>query len=84
MEGLKVFRSPLTKLVKFFQRSRDEWKQKHHQVKHQLKLEQNQVRAVEKSREVWRVRAEAAERRVRELEAALSETKRPAPPRLTS
>jgi len=79
MEGLKVFRSPLTKLVKFFESSRDDWKEKHHQVKRQLKLEQNQVRAVEKSREAWRIRAEVAERRVRELEAALGETKSSCP-----
>ena len=79
MEGLKVFRSPVTKLVKFFESSRDDWKAKHHQLKRQLKLEQNQVRAVEKSREAWRTRAEVAEQRVRELEAALGETKRPSP-----
>lgn len=79
MEGLKVFKSPLPKLVKFFESSRDDWKEKHHQLKRQLKLEQNQVRAVEKSRESWRTRAEVAEQRVRELEAALCETKRPPP-----
>ena len=76
MDGLKVFKSPVVKLLKFFESSRDGWKERHHEVKRQLKKEQNQVRAVEKSREAWRTRAESAERRVRDLEAALSETKR--------
>ena len=76
MDGLRVFKSPVAKLLKFFESSRDGWKDRHHEVRRQLKKEQNQVRAVEKSREAWRTRAESAEQRVRELEAALDETKR--------
>ena len=50
--------SPLRKLVRFFESSRDKWKAKHHEVKKQLKLAQNQIRAVEKSRAKWRQDAE--------------------------
>ncbi len=52
--------SPLRKLVRFFESSRDQWKAKHHEVKKQLKLAQNQIRAVEKSRAKWRKDAENA------------------------
>jgi|TARA_Y100000310_G_C20636918_1_gene791680 uncharacterized protein (DUF3084 family) len=52
--------SPLRKLVRFFESSRDKWKAKHHEVKKQLKLAQNQIRAVEKSRAKWRQDAENA------------------------
>ena len=76
MDGTCAFKSPVLKLLKFFSTSRDGWKEKHHQVKRQLKKEQNQVRAVEKSREGWRRRAEAAQRRRQELEAELAESKR--------
>lgn len=76
MDGLTAWKSPVSKLLKFFSTSRDGWKEKHHEVKRQLKKEQNQVRAVEKSREAWRRRAETAQRRVQELEAELAGSKR--------
>jgi uncharacterized protein (DUF3084 family) len=52
--------SPLRKLVRFFESSRNQWKAKHHEVKKQLKLAQNQIRAVEKSRAKWRQDAKNA------------------------
>ncbi len=54
------YASPLRKLVRFFESSRNQWKAKHHEVKKQLKLAQNQIRAVEKSRAKWRQDAENA------------------------
>jgi response regulator RpfG family c-di-GMP phosphodiesterase len=53
--------SPPHKVQEFLQRSRDLWRKKHHELKMQIKLAANQVRAVEKSRQMWRERAEAAE-----------------------
>ena len=53
--------SPQHKVLQFLQRSRDLWKKKHHELKMQIKLAANQVRAVETSRQMWRERAEAAE-----------------------
>ena len=72
----RVFRSPQRKLVRFFQRSRDKWKQKCLEAKQRIKLLANQVRAVEKSREQWRAQAEAANQRLQELEQQLAEQKR--------
>jgi hypothetical protein len=67
------YRSPLRKLVRFFQKSRDNWKAKYHDCKRRLKKEQNQVRAVQRSRAVWREKAEAAALRVEQLERELAE-----------
>lgn len=67
----KEFKSPAPKLIRFFQRSRDKWKQKHHEVKRICKKLGNQVAAVEKSRQLWRTRAKRLHARIRELEAAL-------------
>ena len=53
--------SPAHKVQEFLHRSRDLWRKKHHELKMQIKLAANQVRAVEKSRQMWRERAEAAE-----------------------
>lgn len=63
-----TFRSPQHKLVRFFERNRDNWKRKCLEAKQRCKLLANQVRAVEKSRAHWRAQAEAAIRRLEELE----------------
>lgn len=57
--------SPQHKIQQFLQRSRELWKKKHHKLKMKIKLATNQVRAVEKSRQMWRERAEAAEEKLR-------------------
>ena len=75
---LNEFRSPLRKLVRFFQQSRDNWKQKCQQAKQQCKLLSNQLRAVEKSRAQWRLRAEQSEQQLNELQHELAQLKRAA------
>ena len=70
------FASPVRKLVTFFERSRDGWKAKYHELKRQRKLDQHHVRAVEKSREQWRQKAEAAEFEVQRLAAEVAEFKK--------
>lgn len=72
---LDQFSSPVGKLVRFFERSRDRWKAKQQELKKERKLLLNQTRAVEKSREEWRQRAAAAQQRVRELELELEALK---------
>lgn len=72
----REWKSPVRKLLAFFEKSRDQWKAKHHDLQSRLKKEQNQVRAVEKSRESWRLRAEAAEREQARLAAEISALKK--------
>lgn len=71
----KAFKSPVKKLARFFERSRDGWKAKHHTLKQQLKKLSNQVRAVEKSRAHWREVAQQERWRVQELSRELREQK---------
>lgn len=68
----KEFKSPLYKLVDFFQRSRDGWKAKHMDSKRKCKLLANQTRAVEKSRAKWREECKTLRRQVAKLEKQLS------------
>ena len=69
----RTYSSPPHKLLSFFERSRDNWKSKHHDVKRLLKREQNQCRAVEKSRAKWRAKFRQAQQRIAQLEAELAE-----------
>ncbi len=72
----RVFRSPRLKLVKFFQKSRDKWKAKCQAAKGHSKRLGNQLRAVEKSRAMWRQRAEQSERKLAALQAELDQSKK--------
>lgn len=64
--------SPQRKLVSFFERSRDGWKRKYKELKRRLKLAENQVRAVEKSRAEWRAKAEQAQQEAHEARTNLA------------
>ena len=71
---LNKFKSPTHKILAMLMTGREKWKAKHHQVKKLLKLEENQSRAVTKSREKWRERALEAERQLRILQADQKKT----------
>lgn len=73
-------KSPLRKLVQFFQSSRDKWKAKHQELKRERKGMQNQVRAVENSRQQWMERAMKASVRVAELEREVERLKKKTSP----
>lgn len=55
------FKSPIVKIAAFFEKSRDRWKEKYQTVKAEVRSVKHQIRAIEKSRQLWRDRAEAAE-----------------------
>jgi hypothetical protein len=60
-------------LIWFFRKSRDGWKRKHLDLKATIKGFKNQIAAVTKSREQWRLKAEQAGERVSALEAEVRE-----------
>jgi hypothetical protein len=68
------YSSPVGKLLRVFHRSRAGWKRKCQAAKQANKLLQNQVRAVERSREKWKRDAREYQRRIAELEAELQKT----------
>ena len=70
-----TYRSPLRKLVHFFQRSRDGWKEKYQNLKQRCKKLSNQVRAVEKSREHWQETVKEQRRQLKALEEELAAIK---------
>ena len=55
------FRSPLRKLVAFFQSSRDKWKEKCLQVKYEFKLLKRRFENLQKNRDLWRQRNQESE-----------------------
>lgn len=73
--AVEGYKSPVKKLVRFFEKSRDKWKQKYMERKNQCRKLSNQVRAVEGSRERWRNQAKAAEKEIKQLRQQVEELK---------
>jgi len=65
------YRSPMRKLLTFFKKSRDKWKAKCQDAKHQNKLLTNQTRAVEQSRDQWKRLAQTHAETIAKLEQEL-------------
>jgi hypothetical protein len=70
--GEDVFKSPIQKLARFFERSRNGWKAKCQAAKAGCKRWANQARAVARSRDQWRRRAEGRERELAALQEELA------------
>ena len=62
------YKSPPRKLIKFFEKSRNQWKAKCLEAKKLIKPLKNRIRFLEKSKEEWK-------RRTKELEAELAQMK---------
>jgi len=65
----KVYRSPVRKLARFFERSRDQWKAKCREAKETIKYLKNRVRFLEESRERWKNEAQELDARVKQMAA---------------
>ena len=59
-------------LIWCFRKSRDGWKKKHQDLRATVKGFKNQIAAVTKSREQWRLKAEQASERASQLEAEVA------------
>ena len=53
------YKSPKHKLIRFFEKSRDQWKAKCQTAKVTVKRLENRVRFLEKSKAHWKARAQA-------------------------
>ena len=60
-KAIKDYTSPPHKIVAMLYEGRNKLRKKYSELKRRLRTAENQVRAVEKSREMWRQRAETAE-----------------------
>jgi hypothetical protein len=67
VKALEEYRSPSHKIIGMLKKGRDDLRVKYRKLMKQRRMAENQVRAVEKSRAMWRQRAEAAEAELNEL-----------------
>jgi hypothetical protein len=63
------YKSPRSKLVKFFEKSRDQWKAKCREAKALVKRLKNRVRYLEQSRDAWKQRSQALEAELKQAAA---------------
>ena len=62
------YKSPLKKLVVFFEKSRDNWKAKYIETRKDLKRAKNQINDLKHRKEMWKERAIRTENRLKEIE----------------
>ena len=65
----KPYKSPARKLVRFFEKSRDQWKSKHHQAKANVKRLSNRICFLEKSKGQLKNRVQEQEKEIERLKA---------------
>ena len=58
----KAYKSPIRKLVRFFEKSRDQWKAKCLEAKVTAKGLKHRIRYLEQSKEEWKTRAKELEK----------------------
>jgi hypothetical protein len=69
--SLPEYKSPKHKLLRFFEKSRDSWKEKYHEKTYENKILKNKITRIDQYKETWKQRALEAEKRITELEAGL-------------
>lgn len=74
VKAIDEYRSAPHKLIAMLKKGRDDLRVKYREFVEQRRVAENQVRSVEKSRAMWRARAEAAEAELRELKKKLNRT----------
>ena len=68
---ISEYKSPPHKVIAFLKEGRDQLRQKYRLLREKHRVAENQIRAVTKSRESWRARAETAEAELIELKKKL-------------
>jgi predicted nucleic acid-binding Zn-ribbon protein len=71
----KQYRSPVRKLMRFFERSRDKWKERCLEAKRRIKLLHTKVADLRASRERWKEEAKQLRVEVARLRNELEEEK---------
>ena len=64
----RSYKSPVRKLIKFFEESRNQWKAKCLSAKHQIKLLSNKIRYLEKRKAELTNKVKELEKKLEELQ----------------
>jgi len=65
----KIYKSPRRKLVRFFEKSRDQWKAKCLEAKTTAKGLKHRIRYLEQSKAEWKIKAKELEQELARLKA---------------
>jgi hypothetical protein len=70
------YRSPVSKLIRFFRRSRDQWKQKCRDAKQCLKRAKQRAQQIAASRDRWKLHAQQGQEELLRAREELEELKK--------
>ncbi len=72
-----TYKSPRRKLVKFFEKSRNQWKAKCSDAKYMVKKLKHRIRYLEKSKKKWKSKAIELEKELSRIKAQVNEEPSP-------
>ena len=78
-----TYRSPWRVLARFFEKSRDCWKEKYKKLQERIKAFRTELRDLRRSRDRWRAEAETLKRQLDELSAEMQPRAEQSPPALS-
>jgi hypothetical protein len=67
-KAVEDYKSPKHKVIAMLRKGRDGLREKYRELRVKFRVAENQIRAVEASREFWRKRAESAEAELKKSE----------------
>ena len=73
----KIYKSPIRKLVWFFETSRDQWKAKCLEAKATAKGLKHRIRYLERSKEQWKTKAKELEKELARMKAQQNRAQSP-------
>lgn len=73
MADSKMYKSPVHKLVKFFEKSRDQWKAKHGVSKQENKRLTTKVERLNASKKRWRAEALSLRKQLRQMSRSVDD-----------
>lgn len=74
MSEQKKYKSPVAKLVKFFEKSRDNWKVKYQTSKTENKQLKNRIHALENSKKKWKTETIELRHQIKQAEKCNNST----------
>ena len=75
------YRSPWRVLARFFEKSRDRWKEKYKKLQERIKALRTELRDLRRSRDRWRAEADTLKQKLDELHAEMCQRAEQSPPR---
>ena len=72
----RKFKTPGIKLVRFFEKSRDNWKTKTKEAKYQIKLLRKKIKYMEQNKQIYKTTIKNQEQQIKQMQEEIEQLKK--------